>query len=713
MARGGRLCVAVWAVVVLAAVLVLPVGLAHVRGAIVQVEGSSSARATALIARGMPSFGAEQVSLAFDSRTLTADSEPYQRALVAAAGAADGVPGTTQVIPVPDAPDRDPHHAYLAVGIDSDADVRREVLAELGAASGRAVAAASQGRVTVALTGATPVFVEQIKADLDDLRSVEAVTVPAALLLLVVGLGSFGSALTVLATAAVGVLVSTGAVAALALVLDIDSLMVTVVTTVGFGLGLDYALLLLLRYRSLRDDGLAPQQASAAAIRSAGRAVLWCAAAVLVTSAALLATPLALARTAALVAGLTAAVTAAAATTLLPAVLPRLDPLLDRGRVRRRDRTDRQDHWARWARRLMDRPWPYLLAALAILLVAAAPVGSLRTGLQMNRSVIADTEAGRGLAQMEQDGLANVTLLALPHRPAAGPVDTTDLTDALHADPRVTTVATLDNGRDLTVVTVTDRITTDHPEAERLVDRIRVLAARTLPSGQPAYTTGPAAQLADFHQALRPALRRTAVIVLVGAFLLMLLAFRSLLLPLKAIVMNVLSLAASFGLLVWMTGHTAHPIHLAIPLLAATVVFGLSLDYEVFLVHRITTHYRATGDCRLAVARGLGETARPITLTAATMATVFAGLMVTRREDFRQTGFLVAIAVLLDATLIRMVVVPTLMRLLGHRNWWLPAPVSRFLPPPHVPPADVPPPRPDADAQAHPHPVTYHQGDRR
>ncbi|MGW0704476.1 MMPL family transporter [Streptomyces sp. NPDC002643] len=682
-----------WAVVVVVACLVLPVGLAQVRGAIVRVEGSSSARAAELIARGLPSFGSEQVSLAFDSSSLTADSEPYRRAVAAAARAADELPGTGQIIPVPDAPDRDPRHAYLAMGIEGDDDARRRLLPALRSAVGRAVTDASDGRVTVALTGATPVFTEQIKADLRDLRYVEAVTVPAALLLLVVGLGSVGSALVVLVTAALAVLVSTGALAAVALVLDVDSLMVTVATTVGFGLGLDYALLVLLRYRSLRDDGLAPDPAVASATRSAGHAVLWCAAAVVVTSAALLATPLALARTAALVAALTAVVTAAAATTLLPAVLPRLDPLLDRGRVRRRDGANRKERWARWARRLMDRPWPHLLGVLAVLLVAAFPAGTLRTGLQMERSVIAGTEAGRGLAQMERDGLAGVTLVALPHPPTAGPVDTTDLTDALRADPRVTTVATLDNGRDLTLVTVTDRLISDRRPAEHLVTDIRTLAARALPPGQQVFTAGPAAQLADFHQALRPALRQIAVIVLAGAFLLMLVAFRSLLLPLKAITMNVLSLAASFGLLAWVNGRTAEPIHLAIPLLAATVVFGLSLDYEVFLVHRITTHYRATGDCRLAVARGLGDTARPITLAATTMATVFAGLMVTQRDDFRQTGFLVATAVLLDATLIRMVVVPALMRLLGHRNWWLPAPLSRLLPPPDAPPADLPEPR--------------------
>ncbi|MFF4219491.1 MMPL family transporter [Streptomyces nondiastaticus] len=654
------------------------------------MEGSSSTRAAALVERGMPWFGSEQLTLAFDSRSLKADSEPYQHAVASAARAAASVVGTGQVVPVPDAPGRDPHHAYLIVGVPGGTKAHRGLLPDMRAATGRAATAASRGQVTVALTGPAPLLAELVKADLRDLRYAETVTAPVVLLLLILGLGSVGSALVTLVTASVGVVVSVGFLAALALVGDVDSLMVTVAMTVGFGLGLDYALLLLLRYRRLRGDGLAPHSAAAGATRTVGRAVLWCAAAVVLTSAALLTVPLAFARTAALTAGFTTVVTAAAATTLLPAVLPRLDRWLSWGGVRRRKRTSPEEGWARWSQRLMERPWPYLLAAVTILLVAAAPVGDLHLGLQMDRNVIANNEAGRGLAQMERDGLANVTLLALPHSPRTGPVDTADLTDALRADPRITTIAALDNGHDLTTITVTDRVSTNDPACERLATEIRLLAARTVPSGQPVFTTGPAAGIADFHQAMHSALRQIALIVLTSSFLLMFIAFRSLLLPFKAIVMNVLSLAASCGLLAWTTPHTAAPIHLAVPLLAATVVFGLSLDYEVFLVHRITERYRSTGEFRSAVACGLAETAHPITLAAATMATVFAGLMLTHRSDFRQAGFLVATSVLLDATLIRTVVVPTLMRLLGHRNWWLPAPLQKLFSlrtavPPRVP----------------------------
>ncbi|GGP45189.1 MMPL family transporter [Streptomyces abikoensis] len=702
-ARGNRWHVLAWAVLALAACLALPAGLGHLRGAVPELPGSSSARAAALVVRGMPRLGTEQLVLAFDSPTLRADEAPYRRAVTAAARAMAAAPGVGQVLTVPDTPRVDPHHAYLIFGARGDADARQRLLPVWRATAHHATATASGGRVTVALTGGTPVFTALRDADLRDLRYVEAVTVPAALLLLVLGLGSAGSALVPLAAAGLGVLVSAGSLAALAFLLPVDSMALTVATTVGFGLGLDYTLLVLLHYRRHRDHGLAPRAAADLARATAGRAVLWCAAAVLVTSAALLTVPLAFVRTMALATGLSTVVTAAVATTALPAVLPRLDRLPAWGRVRRG--RPRRGRWERWAEHMMRRPWPYLLGAVAVLALAAVPAGDLRLGLRMDRAAIAHSAAGAGLARLERDGLADITLLALPHRAGADPLDTTTLVDALHHDPRVTTVGAVDNGRDLTVVTVTDRLPVDSAGARRLVHDIRSLATRTLPPGQPVYTGGPAATLADFVGALRSALWQVGALALAGSLLVMLVAFRSLLVPVKALAMNALSTAAAFGLLASLTRNTAGTVNLAVPLLALTIVFGLSLDYEVFLVHRITAHYRADGDCRRAVARGLSETARPITLAAATMAVVFAGLMATHRQDFRQTGFLVATAVLLDVTLIRLVVVPALMRLLGHRNWWLPRPLRRLLPPfpaAALPPQRPAPPEPVATSPAHP-----------
>ncbi|MFD7643441.1 MMPL family transporter [Kitasatospora sp. NPDC059795] len=689
----GRLCVLAWIVLALASCAVLPGVLARTHGIPPDLPGSPSAQAHAVLARDLPQFGEEQLVLAFDSATLGSDDEAYQQVLTAAARAVRAAPGGAHVLPVPDSPGRDPRHAYLLLGAPGDAAERQRLLPAWQAAAEHAAESASNGQVRVALTGLTPVFDEIRRADLRDLRGAEAVSVPAALLVLVVGLGSVGAALVPLLFAGLGVLVGIGALAALDPLLPVDGATLTVATTVGFGLGLDYALLMLLRYRAHREQGLAPAAASARTRATAGRAVLWCAAAVVVTSAGLTTVPIPLVRSIGVAAAATTVITAAVALTALPAALPRLDRLLHLGRVRRRPAQVQQAATAagtpavdaadglvaRCAEHLMRRPWPYLLAAVGLLVLAALPAGGLRLGLKVDRTAIADTAAGVGLSRLEQDGMADITMIVLPHPVGAGPVDTLALTDALKADPRVSSAGALDNGRNLTVVAVADRIPVDSPDSPRLTADLRALAAHSLPADQPVLLGGPAATLGDFHRALDRALWRVAAIAVAGTLLLMLVAFRSLLLPLKALAMNALSTAAAHGLLAWSTRHTDSTVNLATPLLALTIVFGLSLDYEVFMVHRITAHYRARGDCRRAVALGLSETALPITLAAATMATVFAGLLATHRQDHRQLGFLVAAAVLLDATLIRLVVVPTLMRLLGHLNWWLP-PVGRRRP---------------------------------
>lgn len=680
--RWERWRVICWVVAIAASAVLVPIGLGHLRGVDLELPGSSSARTAAAITRGIPQLGSEQLVLAFASDTLAATDPLYQSAMSATARAVAQVPGAGGLLALQGNSHQNPHHAYLLVGAKGDRAERERVVPEAAKAARRAVAASSHGRISVALTGLTPVYDALLAADLRDLRYVEIASVLSALVLLVLGLGSIGSAILPLLSAGTGALVSTGAVGALSLATPLDTMVLATATTVGFGLGLDYNLLVMLRYRRARGHGLTPDRAAEQAKTTSGRSVLWCAGAVIATSAALFTVPLAMIRNLALAAGLTTAITAAAAITLLPRLLIRLDTLLFWGPVRRpglKSPTRAHDgRWADWARLMMRRPWPFLLAALAVLCLAAAPVGNLKVGLRVDRSAIAHTEAGRGLAQMERDGLANLTVLALPHSSTAGPVDTGALIETATADPDIGQTSALDNGRDLTVVVLGDRLPVDSAASARLMQRVRSIATETLPPGQLVDIGGPAATLSDFQSAMTASVCRVAVLVLVGSFLLMLIMFRSLLLPIKAIAMNVLSTTASFGLLVQVSDH---PINFTVPLLATAIAFGLSLDYEVFLVHRISEHYRITGDCRDSVTRGLIETAQPITLGAAAMATVFAGMMATHRQDFQQLGFLVAVAVLLDATLIRLIIVPCLMQILGHRNWWLPRCMHRLLRP--------------------------------
>ncbi|MEV2255587.1 MMPL family transporter [Streptomyces sp. NPDC050147] len=676
----------------LGACLVIPAGQERLRGIAPQVPGSPSDRAAELVAHHMPGLGSEQMLLAFNSPSLRAHEKPYQRAVSAtlkAVGKAAGV-GTTMPLPQPHGVH--PRHAHALVGTEGDAETRRRLLPRWRATAEHTVAVASGGRVSVAVTGLTPVFAELQQSDSRDLRRLELVTAPIVLLLLVLGLRSFGAALVTAMTAGTCALLSAGLLSALALLCPVDSMALTVATTIGFGLGLDYALLFVLRHRDLVREGAGHREAAVRARTTAGRAMLWCAGAVIVTSAILYIVPSQMVRTMGLAAGLTALVTATTVWVVLPAVLPRLGPLLrcdqrapSRPLLKTGSRNDegtcpRSDRWERWAVHLMRHPWPWLTAAIAVLALAVAPVGGLLLTPNLDRAAVARSAAGNGLEQLERNGLANTTLLALPHRAGQGAVKTHTLTAALQDDPRVTAVSTLDNGRDLTLAVVTDRVPVDTADSARLVRDIQSAAARALPAGQPVHTAGPAAAMADFHATLRAALWQVAGFCAAGALLLMLVAFRSLLIPVKALLMNALATAAAFGLLAWFTNHTGDQVNVMVPVLALTIVFGLSLDYEVFLVHRITAHYRTHGDHRAAVVRGLSETARPITLAAVTMAAVFAALMTTQRQDLRHLGFLVAAAVLVDATLIRMVLVPTLMRLFGHLNWWLPPALRALFP---------------------------------
>ncbi|RLU87479.1 hypothetical protein CTZ27_22895 [Streptomyces griseocarneus] len=680
----GRWPLAVWAVLVLASALLALVRLDDFDVPSPRVPGSPSAHAAGLLARGMPRLGDEQVMLAFTSPVLRAGDEPYRDAVLDTARALTARPRVGGALPVPEQPDQDPHHAYLVLGVNGDQRQRQHDMPVLRDEARRAAAHASRGRVTVSLVGLTAVASELTRTDIEDLRRAEAVTVPLALLLLAIGLGSLGSALVPLLVAGAGVTVGVGALSLLSLVTDVDTLMLAVTTTVGFGLGLDYALLILVRYRRARTEGAEPWAAVAYAVATAGKAVRWCALAVLLASAALLAVPLAHVRTTGLAALTATGVTYAAAATLLPRVLPRVDPLLAWGVLPGHGRPSSRVSagWASWARRLMRAPWPFLLAALAVLGVAAAPALGMRLGVHVDRRALAHSDMGHGMARMERDHVTSGSVLALPHAGTAGPVDTAALAEGLRTDPRVAFTATFDNGRDLTAFVVGQRVPVDSAASAALVHDVRSLAEHTLSRGRPVLVGGAPSALTELRAALLGALRRVVPLVLAVSFVLLAAVFRSVLIPLKAIVMNLLSVAAALGLLTaWAPGGE---VDYVIPLLAFTIVFGLSMDYEVFLVHAITEHYRGTGDSREAVVRGLSRTARPISLAAGAMAVVFAGLITAGRQDIRQLGFAVSVAVLLDATLIRMVVVPTLMRLMGHRNWWLPRPLARFLPPVHA-----------------------------
>ncbi|MBD0422638.1 MMPL family transporter [Streptomyces sp. TRM S81-3] len=677
----------VWLVLAVAGLAVLSALPRMLQPPDITVDRSASATASELIAERFPDIGGRQVMLAFTSRTLPADDPAYRRATRAVTSAMAEHPGVGAALPVPRTGDQHARHAYVMLGVRGDPDTARRVLPELDERARNVARDRSDGAVSVALVGLDPVLAQLARTTTEDVRSAEVYAVPVAALLLALGLGSLGAAALVLLLAGTAIVLGLGILTLTGLSHGVDTTAVTVVATVGLGVGLDYALLLTLRHRDRRAAGLPPDRAAEQATVTAGATVVLAGTAVVATALGLLLTDITYMRTLALAAVLAASTATLAALTLMPALLTSCDRVLGWGPMpwtrpgRRRPKTG-PTAWELWTGHLLRHPGRYATAAVLLLLLAAAPVLGLRTALHFDRSVLAGTSLGDGLTRMEDDRIASLTLVALPHPVDAGPVDTEPLSAALDGDPRVSVSAALDNGHDLTLLLIGESQAPDTAAAAALQRHLREdLVPRLLPAGQPVRIAGPAATVHDLSTEVGDQVWLVLTVICCGTFVLTFLVFRSVVVPLKAIAMNLLCVGAAFGVLALVTPALGYPaVNPLLPLIALTLVFGLSMDYEVFLVHRIAEHYRAHGDNAAAVLHGLRRTALPISLAAGVLVVSLTGLLGAHRQDLRQIGFVVMTAVVLDATVVRMVLAPALMRLMGRANWWLPAWCGRLLP---------------------------------
>jgi putative drug exporter of the RND superfamily len=395
-----------------------------------------------------------------------------------------------------------------------------------------------------------------------------------------------------------------------------------------------------------------------------------------------------------------------AALTLLPAILGFVGHNIDRLGLPHRRRKEGADHrsfWYRWSRLIQRRPWPALLVGAVALVALALPVFSLRLGVgDAGNRPTSDTT--RRAYDLLADGFGpgfNGPLLLVAQTPGgAADKETVDrLTAALRSTPGValTSQPLANRAGDAAVLQVfPTSAPQDQAATSELVHRLRdeVVPAITDRSDVSVKVGGLTAGGLDFADYTAQRLPWFVGTVLVLSFLLLLAVFRSVLVPLKAVVMNLLSIGAAYGVTVavfqWGWGASLigvgkqGPIEAWAPMMLFAVLFGLSMDYEVFLLSRIREDYDRTGDNAVAVANGLAASARVITAAAAIMVVVFAGFVLGVDRSIKLFGLGLAAAVLLDATIVRMVVVPATMELLGDRNWWLPKWLDRRLPAVHV-----------------------------
>ena len=627
-------------------------------------------------------------------------------------------------------PDR--RTTYLVAGLSGDQNTQLDTVPEVAAAAREGVPAG----VEVETGGAAAFYERMNEISRHDLEQAERVSFPITLVVLLLAFSSLVAAGLPIMLALVSLGVTLGVLYFLAGITDMNVYVTNTASIVGIGVGIDYALFVVTRFREELRRGRSVAEAVPVTLATSGRAVALSGATVIVALAGMFLVDIQAFRSMAIGSMSVVAVAVLAAITLLPAVLSLVGHWVDRLRipVLRPRATEGEGFWHRWAIRIMRRPWAFTAAALAVLLVLAVPFAGIRLGqpgssiLPADESprlaterlaaefgagvtgpmeILVDTPGGAGT----QANLERVDRLtrALQGDEAAASVQSLtsvlpradlDAYTRLYASglngvdpklaPAVAGLANWDRGADLARITVVTREEPESEAAEGLLDRVRdeLVPAAGL-AGQ-ARVGGATALNVDLAREISGQLPVVVLSVLALSFVLLAMAFRSLVLPLQAIAMNLLSVGAAYGLIVatfqwgWgesLLGFTSEGhIEVFVPLFLFSILFGLSMDYEVFLLSRIREEYLRTGDNELAVARGLESTARTITSAALVMVTVFAAFAAGRLVPFKEMGFGLAVAVLIDATLVRTILVPAVMRLVGRWNWWMPAWLDRWLP---------------------------------
>jgi len=736
VARHARLTLLIWVLVLPVAVLGAARFNASLATGDVTIDGSPSQQAAQLIAERFVDLPPETDVAVLHSDRLDYDSPPFRALVQATQDRFRAIDQVTAVTDPAQAPERlvsaDRHTVLVPIAIRGDAAERQALAEELA----RVAADLATADISVEVTGTSPLAAASIERANEDLARADAVALPVAAVILLVAFGSLVAAALPLALGGVAVIAAFGLLGALSPVLSFNAFTRTAVTMLSIALGIDYALFLITRFREeLARQPVADRAGRVAAVgrtvATAGHAVAFSGVAVMVCLAGLLLVDAARVRDMAIGMIAAVAVMVALALTVVPALLALLGPRVNALALpwaRRRLRNPDPEHsiWARIADVSLRRPILVAGLSLVALLALTAPVLGLRYGVADQVGPVADTAAGRGYARMAEQFPAGTTApIEVVVARGQGAFDATDLeaiariSRAAAADPDaagVTSITTvldeqagghtpdvlaaahragwLDDagnlvspGLDAAVISVTPRHGPYAEQTADLVDRLRAMAPEIgAAAGLAVHVGGAPAQLVDIAAQNASATPVVIAAVLGAAALILLLAFRSLLLPATAVLMNLCTVGAACGamVLIFQDGYGAdlfglnHDgfVQIFIPLTAFTLVFGLSMDYEVFLVSRMQETWRATRDNRAAVRAGIAHTARVITAAAAIMVAVFAAFMLTDISDVQQLGFMLAFAILIDATVVRLFLLPALMRLFGRWNWWLPGRTS-------------------------------------
>ncbi|MFC5219559.1 MMPL family transporter [Streptomyces coerulescens] len=540
----------------------------------------------------------------------------------------------------------------------------------------------------------------------------ELIGLLAAAAILFLAFGSLVAAALPIGMAVFGLTVGVATMTLLAGVTEVPTFAPVLGSMVGLGVGIDYALFVLARHREYLARGLDPHEAAGRAVATAGRPVVFAGGTVVVSILGLAVANVPFMTVGGVAVSIVVLIMVLASVTLLPAFLGAAGPRLARaGRIgralqtrkpgrlaRRRDPAAGAAHaagWRRWIGHVSRHPVPYAVGAAGLLLMATLPVLGLRVGLPDDGSLPQSRTERRAydlVAEGFGPGINGPLVIAADPSGDPGVVDR--LVGAVAADPGVASVAPTHIDRATGVATLVVFPTTS-PQDKATADTIARLRTDVLPTAighgpARAHVGGAAASLSDVGQRTSQRLPVFVAAVLAMSFLLLMLVFRSILVPLKAVLLNLLSIGAAYGIMVavfqWGWGgaliglEATVPIVSFIPMFLFAILFGLSMDYEVLLLSRVREEYLRTGDNGTAIVEGVSRTARIITSAALIMVAVFLSFAVADDPSTKMFGLGLATAIFIDATVVRMVLVPATMTLLDRTNWWLPKWLDRLLP---------------------------------
>ena len=689
--------------------LVLAIGLSaafggeKVNGA--SLPGSDSEQAQTLLKERFPAQAGDRIDVVIRADNVAGSA--VRSRVEALFAEMEGLPHVAEV--------EDPYAAAAAVSPDGRTLVARVYLDVANpndmpvADTERLLAATDKADgegLEIALTGRA---VQQAEAPQGG--STETLGLIAAAVILLITFGSLVAAGLPLALAVGGLLVSSSLVGLVAAVVDVPDFAPLIGAMLGIAVGIDYALLMVTRFREWRAAGLDPELATVATLDTAGRAVLLAGGTVIVSMGGLFAMGLSIMNGTAVVTMVAVLVVMLAALTLFPALLGYLGRWIERLRLplgrRRVARVSADGHlipargWLRWSRVVQRHSALAAAGGIAVLVMLAVPFLGVRFAMPDAGNDAEDTSSRQGYDMLTEafgPGTSGPLLVVADLGQAAGDTALGKLRAGLAAADGVAAVSPprINLAGDTALITV---VPTTGPQDSATVDLVRSVRDKTIPAavegtGIQAHVGGRTATTIDLNSSVVERLPYLIGGVVVTSVLLLLVAFRSVVIAVTAAIMNLLSVGAAYGVLAFfLDGGWAgnligidSPAPLAgyVPVIMFTLLFGLSMDYEVFLISRMRETWVRTRDNSRAILSGLAGTGRVITAAASIMIVVFAALIALDDVTMKSFGIGMVAAILVDATIVRMLLVPAVMRLLGDSNWWLPRPLERWVPHLHV-----------------------------